>query len=88
MIGRKTRTFVLAILLSACSGGNYPEDTRDGFIVSCTGGDPSRQPGCDCAFDHIEEHVSWEDYKSAVDEWESGGPTPDFLFAAQDACNL
>ncbi|MGC9503931.1 hypothetical protein [Baaleninema sp.] len=68
------------------TGSAYPQQAIDNFIQSCTAGDESRQPVCQCAIDRIQEEFSFEEFIRLDRTVGEGGEPPAEITSIMDAC--
>ena len=60
---------LLAVLLAACSGGNeYGNDTKNGFLRSCTASGRSTPLFCSCALDELQKEYNEQEFLAIDNE--------------------
>ncbi|MDC0835254.1 hypothetical protein AY599_20070 [Leptolyngbya valderiana BDU 20041] len=68
------------------TGSAYPQQAIDNFLESCTAGDASRQPVCQCAIDRIQEEFSFEEFIRLDRAVGEGGQPPAEITTIMEAC--
>ena len=76
---------LMVVLLVGCKN-SYPQDVRDNFMGSCTGGQVAKIEPCQCALDKTQRHYTYEEFSLMEGVVRNGGAMPDSYVALIAPC--
>lgn len=64
----KTMLLGLAVILTACSGTEYSDEIKNGFLRSCTASGRSTPLFCSCALDELQKEYNEQEFLAIDNE--------------------
>ncbi|MCQ4143357.1 hypothetical protein [Vogesella sp. AC12] len=83
----KTMLLGLAVILTACSGAEYSDETKNGFLRSCTASGRSTPLFCSCALDELQKEYNEQEFLAMDNEMKATQRLPERLLQSMVPIN-